>query len=180
MNEFRSQRPQPRPAGLEQQPQQQQPQPASRQPVQQQTKKSRSGKALWIVIVLLVVAVLAAGVFWWMNRENSVVSQINQDKYQAVFFTNGQVYFGKLSLLGDDYFKLQDVYYLRTDSEDSKNPQKTTKQDAGDVQLIKLGTQEIHGPEDEMTISESQVLFFENIKDDGDVGKSISEYRKNQ
>lgn len=178
MNEFRSQRPQPRPAGIEQQAQSQtqQPQRQYAQPVQ----KTRSRKPIWVVVSLIVIALVVAGAFWWFSRdEGTVTGQINQDKYQAVFFTNGQVYFGKLSSIGDEYFKLQDVYYLQADSEESKNPQDTTKKQAGDVQLIKLGS-EIHGPDDEMTISESQILFFENIKDDGDVGKSISEYRKNQ
>jgi len=176
MNEFRSQRPQPRPSGLEQQTAQPQQQPRQ---VSQPVKQHRSRKPLWIIAAVLLLAVVAGLAFWLMSKESSVSAQINQDKYQAVFFTNGQVYFGKLSPIGDDYFKLKDVYYLQADSEKSKNPQETTKQDAGDVQLIKLGS-EIHGPEDEMTISENQMLFFENIKDDGDVGKSISEYRKNQ
>ena len=45
------------------------------------------------------------------------------------------------------------------------------------MQLIKLGS-EIHGPDDEMIINKDQVLFFENLKTDSTVAKSIASYQK--
>ena len=102
---------------------------------------------------------------------------IDSSKYQAVFFTNGQVYFGKLKNQGSDYLHLSDVYYLQTNADaTSENPQQSTSTDQGNVQLIKLGD-EIHGPEDEMIISKDQVLFYENLKTDGKVSQSIQEYK---
>lgn len=127
-----------------------------------------------IISIILLAGILAGG--WFMQR-SSVGATIDGSKYQAVFFTNGQVYFGKLNNLNDNYFKLSKVFYLQTkaDTADSKNPQETTTETTPDVQLIKLGD-EIHGPEDEMIISKDQILFFENLKKDATVAKSIDQY----
>jgi hypothetical protein len=123
-------------------------------------------------LIVLAIFVLAS----WSLQRNSVGAQIDNGKYQAVFFTNGQVYFGKLEKLSGGYFKLNNIYYLQAPTtEDSENLQATTAQQAADVQLIKLGS-EVHGPEDSMVINEDQILFFENLKADGKVTTSIGEY----
>ena len=57
---------------------------------------------------------------------------------------------------------------------DANNPQKTADANSN-VQLIKLGN-EIHGPEDNMIIARDQVLFFENLKNDGKVSATIKDY----
>ena len=129
------------------------------------------------LVVALVVA--AAGAWYVLNYTGGAAAAIDGGKYQAVFFTNGQVYFGKLSQSGAGYLKLKDVYYLQnksSDSDDDSSPQSAKKQDASDVELIKLGN-EIHGPEDEMLISKEQVLFFENLKPAGTVSQTIKNYQ---
>lgn len=145
------------------------------------SEKSNKRFILPAVIAVVVIVVLVGGWFGW-QRMQSGATGIDGGKYQAVFFTNGQVYFGKLHTFNNDYMKLTDIYYLQTqttdtaDSKDSNNPQKTTN-DNSDVKLIKLGN-EIHGPEDEMIIAKSQVLFYENLKSDGSVAKSIANAAK--
>lgn len=139
-------------------------------------KSERSNKRLIIAIVVAVVIVIAVvgGWFGWQRLQNGATG-IDTNKYQAVFFTNGQVYFGKLHSFNNDYMKLTDIYYLQTqssDTTDSNNPQKTTS-DNSNVKLIKLGN-EIHGPEDTMIIAKDQMLFYENLKSDGSVAKSIA------
>ncbi len=124
------------------------------------------------IVALLLVSLLAG----WLVYRSSMAATIDSNRYQAIFFTNGQVYFGKLRNLNGDYFKLSDVFYLQTKAgDDSENPQETSTQDENNVQLVKLGG-EIHGPEDEMVISKDQVLFFENLKKDGKVSGSIDQY----
>lgn len=143
-------------------------------------KKAPKKTIVVTVIAVLVAAVLAFGV--WSVYRTSVAAQIDANRYQAVFFTNGQVYFGKLDKLSGGYFKLSDIFYLQaesSDDEDSTNPQETSGQDASDVQLVKLGG-EIHGPQDSMIMGRDQVLFFENLKDDSTVVKTITEYHKNE
>ena len=137
--------------------------------------KKNKKSLLFKIIGLLVAGALLAGLIYAYNKSTSV--PIASGKYQAVFLTNGQVYFGKLHRAGE-YYKLTDVYYLQASqsSGDSSNPQKAAESNAG-VQLIKLGN-EVHGPEDAMIIDKSQVLFFENLKNDGKVVDSISKYQK--
>lgn len=135
-------------------------------------------RALWPVIGILVTLGLAAGVVAWMSGMGGGIA-IDGSKYQAVFFTNGQVYFGKLQNSGSGYMRLTDIYYLQSQQnsdEDSGNPQATSN-DQSNVQLIKLGD-EIHGPEDEMVISKDQVLFYENLKPDGKVAQSIQKFKE--
>lgn len=147
----------------------------------------RGGKAekpffkrfLWPAIGLLVVLLIAAGIFLWSNKSGGMA--IDSSKYQAVFFTNGQVYFGKLHAGKDGYMRLTDIFYLQsqqTTPENSGNPQATST-DQNNVQLIKLGD-EIHGPEDEMIISKDQVLFYENLKPDGKVSQSIQKFKESK
>lgn len=147
------------------------------------SKPERSKKRFIIPIVAAVVVVaLLLGGWALMSRGQEGVAGIDNGKYQAVFFTNGQVYFGKLTSLNEQYLKLTDIYYLQTqqteqtEEKDSKNPQQTSS-DQNNVQLIKLGN-EVHGPEDEMVISRDQVLFYENLKSDGKVAQTIEQSKK--
>ena len=143
-------------------------------------KVEKSKRPLIITIVAVVAAVLIAVGGWTLwSGMSTAGTAIDSSKYQAVFFTNGQVYFGKLHAFNDEYMKLTDVFYLQTastDSADAKNPQKTSTYQSTSPTLIKLGD-EIHGPQDEMIVSKSQVLFYENLKSDGKVSSSISQYK---
>lgn len=156
-------------------------QPHKPTPTKYQQQKSSRGK-IALIVAGIVGFIAIAGVVGWIAfsqlNKTSAVPSIDTSKYQAVFFTNGQVYFGKLSTADGDYMSLTDVYYLQTQASgesDAQNPQETATEQNG-VQLIKLGD-EIHGPEDEMIISKEQVLFYENLKTDGKVAKSIEQYK---
>ena len=141
--------------------------------------QTRLQKIVLIVLVVLVIA--GAGAFAWMQKANSSSSYIQTDKYQALFLTNSQVYFGKLQRLNDGSYRLTDVYYIQ--SNEQTNP---TSQEASDPAkdqsnkqptLVKLGD-ELHGPTDEIIIRDNQVLFWENLKPDAKVSKAIEAYKK--
>lgn len=140
--------------------------------------KEKTFKRFLLPIVAAVIVILGLiGWFAWSNMQNSGPA-IDASKYQAVFFANGQVYFGKLKQVSSEYMQLSEIYYLQAQADgeaDSKNPQETTT-NQNDVQLIKLG-EEIHGPEDQMMISRDQMLFYENLKADGKVAQSIEKYK---
>ena len=133
-------------------------------------------KFLFITFFLFIALVMAAGVY--LLYQSNTSSGINKSEYQAVFFTNGQVYFGKLQNFDKDSMTLTDIFYLQAQSTaTSSNPQPTSN--ASDVQLVKLGN-EVHGPEDQMVINKSQILFFENLSKTGKVSDSIIKYQQDK
>jgi len=134
----------------------------------------KGGKTTKIIVTVIVVIAVAVLGFWLWSR-STVAATIDSSKYQAVFFTNGQVYFGKLAPVNSEYFRLTDVFYIQQSSK-TDNPQETTDQ-SSDIELIKLG-KEVHGPQDAMIISKQQVLFFENLTDEGKVTQSITKYNE--
>lgn len=150
-------------------------------PVREESKKvnrnrveNNSKKPLVLALVAVIVVVLVGlGYFGWSNM-NSSAAGIDGGKYQAVFFTNGQVYFGKLHTFNNDYLKLNSIFYIQSSQPSASNPQKTSEQQ-NSLSLIKLGN-EIHGPQDEMVIAKDQVLFYENLKTDSQVSKLIDQY----
>lgn len=153
---------------------------ASSRPADRVVKDEKTAKrfTLPIIIGVFVIVIAAVSLFAWMNlRGEAAGVVVDSNKYQAVFFTNGQVYFGKLQAVNQDYLKLTDIFYLQAAGDDSaNNPQNTTKDSNNNVQLIKLGD-EIHGPEDEMIISKDQVLFYENLKTNSKVSETIKKYK---
>lgn len=133
-----------------------------------------------IIIILLIVA---AGIWWGVaGRSGSSMSQVNSKEYQAVFLTNGQVYFGKLVAYNHSYLKLTDIYYLQVQQNvqptgNSTNSSSSSSSSSnGNAQLVKLGN-ELHGPEDQMFIPPDQVLFWENLKSSGKVAQAITQYQ---
>lgn len=146
-------------------------------------KESKSARPKGLIIALILAITLVVSLIIWLgwSKLQSSAPAIDSSKYQAVFFTNGQVYFGKLTALNNGYMKLTDVFYLQSqateskDETDSKNPQEGSA-DNSNFQLIKLG-QEVHGPEDAIIISRDQVLFYENLKSDGKVVQTIGQYK---
>lgn len=139
-------------------------------------------KKRWKLIAAAIIAVVVVGIIGWLALSvfKAPGVAIDGSKYQAVFFTNGQVYFGKLKVINAEYMELGDVYYLQAktaESEDSKLQSTTDNANLDNVTMIKLG-QEIHGPEDKMTINKDQVLFYENLKTDGKVSQAIDQHKK--
>lgn len=142
-------------------------------------KKPNNNFKMAAAIAGAVVIILVGGLIAWMlkSANSGIGSTIDGGKYQALFLTSGQVYFGKLQTLDSGYFKLTDIYYLQSDSSSkSENPQQTNGDQNANVQLIKLGN-EIHGPEDQMVVAKDQVIFFENLQSGGKVSKSIAQYQ---
>ncbi len=129
-----------------------------------------------IVVVLLVVGVLFRDKLFSSSKDGAVkgATTAKSGKYQAVFLTNGQVYFGKISDTDDTYITLEDIYYLQVSPAQgsSTTGQPQSQQQQGQLTLVKLGN-ELHGPEDKMKINRDQILFFEDIKEDGRVMQAI-------
>ncbi len=119
---------------------------------------------------ILVVALLLSFVFSDNRKEES--SFVNTSEMQAVFMNGGQVYFGKVTSLNRQYMTLRDIYYLRV----NQAVQPKGEQKANDISLVKLGC-ELHGPEDLMVINREQIIFWENLKEDGKVAQAVAQFK---
>ena len=163
----------------------QQPMMRSDAPMMQDGYYRRRGPNMaWIIVAVVIVVLVVLGVSFRdkLFSKNSGGDAGKSSGYQAVFLTNGQVYFGKLTDSGS-YAMLKDIYYLQVTQPPLQGSQATgTTQQQSTAQpqlsLVKLGN-ELHGPLDEMKINRDQILFFEDMKEDGRVMQAIREYQKN-
>jgi len=122
-------------------------------------------------ISILVLAVAASFAF---SKTTGPDKYVNNSQLQAVFLNGGQVYFGKISVINSRYVTMNNIYYLRVNQQ--VQPNQATDA-SNDVSLVKLGC-ELHGPEDQMIINAEQVVFWENLKSDGQVAKAVEQYVK--
>lgn len=132
------------------------------------------GVVLLYSITVIILALLVSIVF---SQPKSESKYVDNSKYQAVFLNGGQVYFGHVTALNEKYLQLRDIYYLRVNQQVQPPDQKQTSNNNSDVSLVKLGC-ELHGPQDEMVVNREQVIFWENLKDDGQVAKAVATYKQ--
>lgn len=122
-----------------------------------------------IVVICLVIALLGVAAWFVVGRFVVGSSKIDATKYQAIFLTNGEVYFGKLRGYYTQRPYLENVYYIKTSGGAEANAKNGVSQEQ---QLIKLGG-ETHGPEDMMIVNKSAILFVENLTDDSKIVQLI-------
>lgn len=135
-------------------------------------------KIILAVVIAFAIIVVGGLGLWGYKQMNTTSNAIKPDLYQALFLSNGQVYFGKLTNVGEKYVKLTDIYYLQVQQAVQPPDNKAKdQQQQPQVSLAKLGN-ELHGPEDSMWVNRDQVLFWENLKNDGKVVKAIQENAK--
>jgi hypothetical protein len=138
-------------------------------------KGMRIISAVLLISVALLVAALAVYVATGGNKNES--EYVKDDKFQAVFLNGGQVYFGKIRDLNEQFITMDNIYYLRVNEQVQPDTDEQNQGAQQDISLAKLGC-ELHGPEDFMVINHEQVTFWENLKDDGQVAKAITEFVK--
>ncbi len=156
--------------------------------------------AILVAGVLVVIAVLyfaakevknlkgVGGVDKIIERNSSASNngsdslKLDQGKYQAIFLTNGQVYFGKINSHDESYVEVTDIYYLQVKpvlqqgDNGNNNDNKNQQQQQTELSLVKLGS-ELHGPMDRMSINKDQIVFVEDLKDDSKVTEAIRNYQ---
>lgn len=159
--------------------------------------KTKGNKILFVFILIVILAVVALYVISkttnWdvLGVKNSAtpagVEPVKASDWQAVFLTNGQVYFGKLKSLNDNYPTLEDVYYLQVQNTPIQPAQAAGDATAGvqnaattqqQLILVKFGT-ELHRPMDKMYLNKDHIMFFEDLSSASSVVTAIDDYKKN-
>ena len=127
-------------------------------------EKRKLSKIAWFILGFTIILVIVVG---FIFRQNIFGQGKSAAQYQAVFLTNGQVYFGTISDINSNYVVLRNIYYLQA----AQSLQNTNAQ-TQPFSLVKLG-KELHGPTDTMYINRQQILFYEDLRDDSSVVKTI-------
>lgn len=117
------------------------------------------------LIFLIVMIVVIGAVFAKKIKSNNA-----EPVRQAVFLTNGQVYFGYTKNEDSDTVVINDVYYLQAQPGQQEDSQLLKSQ--SQVALVKLGN-ELHGPENSIRINRDHILFIEDMKSDAKVNQAI-------
>jgi len=139
-------------------------------------QKSRKGLP-WVISIVLVVIIIA--IVGWMvwSKSNNGATGIDSSRYQAVFMSNGQIYFGKLSAFNDNSFKITHIYYPQAQATDGTDTETTSTDQQSSIQLFRV-TDGVHGPEDQMIIMKDQILYYENLQSNSKVTQLIEQNEK--
>ena len=116
------------------------------------------------IITIIILTLISCGFGFYCKAQ---IERQMQFVWQAVFLTNGQVYFGHIKNSNKTEIILTNVYYLRS----ADNPQEENK--PSEFSLVKLG-KELHGPTDVMRINRDHILFTEYLRNDSKIVQSIS------
>jgi len=149
-------------------------QPPSSRTGQQSTPvapPARVGRSFSKAKVALIVAavILSVAAFIVADRVFLSATEVDNDKYQAVFLTNNRAFFGKLHNYGTNNPYMTDVYYFQASEAESSEKTSSVTQT-----LVKL-SDEIHKPEDKLILSRDAILFVENLSGEGSVVQAIKE-----
>ena len=109
-----------------------------------------------ITIAILVGAALL------VVRQYQFTQTLPSETRQAVFLTNGQVYFGHLSRLNRSYFELTDVYYIQEQLVQGESEAGETT-DESQLSVVRLGN-ELHEPQNTIVINADHILMWENLE----------------
>ncbi len=127
-----------------------------------------------IALALIVVVIFQVQTYIYDNSATAGqdCTEVKTETVQAVFLSNGQVYFGTITRMNELSMTLEDVYYLQV----NQTLQGEGSEVSTNFALQKLGAAEIHGPEDAMVINREHVLYWENLEEDSDIITAMEQY----
>lgn len=120
-----------------------------------------------VVAAIFAIGVVLLAAWLVYERFGSPFASAGKDRYQAVFLSNGQVFFGRVGDASRSRVLLHDVHYIQG----RINPE--TKQQSNI--LVRRG-KEWHGPA-EMLINAQHILWMEPVGPDSEVQKLIAALR---
>ena len=110
-----------------------------------------------IVLALVVFTAAFAYVEWW----DFVPPSLGSARYQAVFLSNGQTYFGHYVDRLGPYAKIENAFYIQQTPAANENAAATSK-------IVRRGN-ELHEPEPFVLLPKSAILFVEDLRTDSSV-----------
>ena len=115
-----------------------------------------TGKIVLALIILVSVILL---VEWW----DFALPSPGGARYQAVFLSNGQTYFGHYIERLGPYAKIENAFYIQqTPAKDEQTP--------AESKVVRRGS-ELHHPTTFVLIPKSAILFTEDLRSDSPVAQ---------
>jgi hypothetical protein len=124
-----------------------------------------------LIFVLLLIFVAA---FLWQDGivRNAIQLFKYRDSYQAVFLNNGQVYFGNIVELTNEYVVLEEPYSIKLQQKQTDAEGETVQ---SEVKLLSI-KDEFYKPDGYMLIKKSEILFIEELQDSSQIIDIIENY----
>jgi hypothetical protein len=128
-----------------------------------------TGATVRRILLGLLIGLLLGGLVWfvllWVRPEDPFAGAVDTNRWQAVFLSNGQVYFGHLTVASEEFYELREAFYIR-ESPPAQEGQPPTRE-------VRALSSEFHQPENRMLIRKDEVLLVENLLPDSDVAEAI-------
>ncbi|HEX9435728.1 MAG TPA: hypothetical protein VGA16_01055 [Candidatus Limnocylindria bacterium] len=119
---------------------------------------------------LVLAALLLAGSFSFVRWWDLTLPSIGHATYQAVFLSNGQVFFGRYYDRIGPYVKIVSPYYIQQ----TGDPSDATK--PAESRIVRRGD-ELHAPLPEMLVPRTSLLFVEDLSAGSAVAQFIAKDR---
>lgn len=139
----------------------------------QQRPAVRKNHFLRGVVTIVILALIAGGVGYAVNRYYFTLSKNKQETFHAVFLTNGQAFFGTIRSEDEYNIILDDVFYMQL-----VNRQMPPAEEGGEPQVVQVPQlvrkgDEYYGPSGTIRINRNQVTTIEELREDSDILKEI-------
>jgi hypothetical protein len=121
-----------------------------------------SGALTRIGKIVLAVAIFTS-FFVWVEWWDFVPPSAGGARYQAVFLSNGQTYFGHYVDRLGPYAKIDDAFYIQQTPAANENEAPTSK-------IVRRGS-EFHHPEPFVLLPKTAILFVEDLRTDSSVAQ---------
>lgn len=132
----------------------------------------RAGSNLGAVLAALVLGLLLGGFAMSLlstgdddGGGDTFAGVIDSSRYQAVILSNDKVYFGRIDDASDEFFQLDNAFFLRETRADAEaEPERS---------LLPVN-REIHAPDNTMLIRKDEVVLVENLAEDSPILTEIN------
>lgn len=141
----------------------------------QKAKKRPILRPVLFFAIITLLLIIITGCIYWLGRSKTSIASYDQNKWQAIFLTNSQVYFGHITAQTKSDLILENIYYYPQNFLNLL--QGGEEKQLNDLSIFKLGN-ELHGPADQMIINRSSVMFVENLKENSKVLQAIIRYQE--
>ena len=137
------------------------------------TNRPKKGIIVFLVLIFVLIFIFISISFWQNGTVRNVIQTFKfKDTYQAIFLSNGQVYFGKISEITNKYVILNKPFFIKVEQK-QENLEEIS--DQPELKLISI-KDEFHKPKDYMIIEKSSIILIEELDSSSQIVDIIGNY----